>query len=184
MKTFFLLAFFLGLSASAEAPPLPVVADVDLARYMGTWHEIAHMPNYPQKGCTDTTVHYRLNDHGAFDLVNACWKGGRYKEYRGTGRRVEPASSAKFRVKFFLFFGADYRITDLDPDYRWAVVGSPGRDLLWIISRERTLDESVYRDILARARSIGFDTARLTRTVATRDPPSGEALRSPGLRRP
>ena len=162
-----LLTAMLAPPAAAKAPPLPVVASVDLGRYMGTWHEIAHIPNYPQKGCTDTTVHYRLNDSGAFDLVNACWKAGKYKPYRGTARRVDPASSAKFRVKFFVFFGGDYWITDLDPDYRWAAVGSPGRDQLWIISRERTLDESVYQGIIARARALGFDTERLNRTVHT-----------------
>lgn len=165
--TSLLLAALLALPASAAAPPLPVVAAIDLARYMGTWHEIAHIPNYPQKGCTDTTVHYRLNDSGAFDLVNGCWKGEKYKPYRGTARRVDPASAAKFRVKFFVFFGGDYWITDLDPDYRWAVVGAPARDQLWIISRERTLDETVYQGILARARSLGFDTGKLTRTIVT-----------------
>lgn len=165
-----LLAALLALPASAS-PPLPVVASVDLARYMGTWHEIAHMPNFPQKGCTDTTVHYSLNDAGAFDLVNTCRKGGRLKPYRGTARRVDPASAAKFRVKFFVFFGGDYWITDLDPDYRWAVVGAPARDQLWIISREPFLDEEVYRGILGRARALGFDTDRLERTVRLATPP-------------
>ncbi len=159
-----LLAALLALPASAEARPLPVVASIDLARYMGTWHEIAHMPNYPQKDCADTTVQYRLNDSEGFDLINACWKGGKYKLYRGTARRVDPASAAKFRVKFFVFFGGDYWITDLDPEYRWAVVGAPSRDQLWIISRERTLDEAIYQGMLTRARALGFDTERLVRT--------------------
>lgn len=167
METSFLLAALLALPATGKLPALPVAASIDLERYMGTWHEIAHMPNFPQKGCRDTTVHYTLNDSGAFDLVNTCWKGEKYKEYHGTARRVDPDSAAKFRVKFFVFFGGDYWITDLDPDYRWAVVGAPGRDQLWIISRERTLDDAVYQGILARARSIGFDTGKLTRTIVT-----------------
>ncbi len=164
-----LLAAFLALPASA-APPLSVAASVDLPRYMGTWHEIAHIPNSPQKGCTDTTVHYRLDDSGGFDLVNSCWKNGKHKPYRGTARRVDPASAAKFRVKFYVFFGGDYWITDLDPEYRWAVVGAPDRRQLWIISREKTLDEAVYQGILTRARAAGFDTRKLVRTLVTNAP--------------
>ncbi len=167
MKIAMLLATCLALPVSAKNTPLPVVESIDLARYMGTWYEIAHIPNYPQKGCTDTTVHYSLNDSGAFDLVNTCWKSGKSKPYRGSARRVEASSSAKFRVKFYVFFGGDYWITDLDPDYRWAVVGAPGRDHLWIISREQTLDATVYQGILLRARALGFDTDKLTRTVVT-----------------
>lgn len=155
------------LPADAHAAgPLPVVDAVDLERYMGTWHEIAHMPNAPQKGCTDTTVHYRLNEKG-FELINACWKGARFKAYQGMAKRVEPGSNAKFRVKFFLFFGGDYWIVDLDPEYRWAVVGEPARRQLWIISRERSLEEGVYRGILARARALGYDTDKLERAVST-----------------
>lgn len=146
-------------------------AGVDLARYMGSWHEIAHIPNYAQRGCSDTVVHYRENGSGGFDLVNACWKGERYKPYRG---RATPAGeSGLFRVKFFLFFGADYWIVELDPDYRWAVVGTPKRDLLWVISRQPSIDPALYEEILGRARAKGFDTSKLVRTAITGRPSRG-----------
>lgn len=159
------LAAGLALASSAAARELPVVAEVDLARYMGTWHEIAHLPNYPQRGCTDTVVSYRLNDEEAFDLVNACRKKGALKSYAGRARRVDPASSAKFRVRFFAFFGGDYWILDLDPGYRWAVVGSPDRDGLWVISRETELDPAIYSAAVERARRLGFPVERLRKTA-------------------
>lgn len=162
-----LAAALLASAAAAARPPLPVAPSVDLARYMGTWYEIAHMPNAAQKGCTDTTVHYRLNASGGFDVANTCWKGDRYKPYFGKASPVDDASSAKFRVRFFVFFSGDYWITQLDPDYRWAAVGGPKRDQLWIISRERVLDAETYRRVLARARETGFDVERLERTRFT-----------------
>ncbi|MDX6769251.1 MAG: lipocalin family protein [Elusimicrobiota bacterium] len=154
-------------AALASAADLPVAPAVDLPRYMGTWHEIAHLPNYPQRGCTDTAVHYRLNEEGAFDLTNTCRKKGRLKSYAGKAARVEPGSDAKFRVKFFAFFRGDYWILDLDPDYRWAVVGSPDREGLWIISRETTLDAGVYAAAVEKARRLGFPVERLVRTART-----------------
>jgi len=162
------LAVLLSLAARGEAalPPLPV-PEVDLARYMGTWHEIAHIPNFAQKGCSDTIVHYRLNKAGGFDLANTCWKGDKYKPYFGVATPAEPGARARFKAKFFLFFKADYWIVELDPEYRWAAVGTPKRDQLWVISREPSLDDAVYAGMLARAQALGFDTARLARTVIT-----------------
>lgn len=173
MKALLLVAW-LAATAVAKPPPLPVVGSIELARYMGTWHEIAHMPNFAQKGCTDTIVHYRLNRSGAFDLANTCWKGEKYKPYFGTARRVGD-SAAKFRVKFFAIFGGNYWITDLDPEYRWAVVGDPKRDQLWVISRDPALPDEVYQSILARARALGFDTNKLERTIITGKPSKGFA---------
>ena len=164
-------AYFLAVTAGATTAPLETAANVDLSRYMGDWYELAHMPNYPQRGCTDTVVRYTLNESGGFDLANACWKGDKHKLYSGVARRVESGSSAKFRVKFFLFLGGDYWITQLDPEYRWAVVGAPKRDQLWVIGREPAMDESLYQRLLARAREQGFDTSKLERTKLTGKPP-------------
>jgi apolipoprotein D and lipocalin family protein len=159
----------LSLSASVAycASEPAVVPSVDLARYMGTWYEISAMPNRMQKGCTDTVVHYKLRPDGDFDLLNTCWKGDAYKPYQGRGKVVDPKTKAKLYIKFFLFLGTPYWIIDLDPDYRWAAVGVPDRDQLWIISRTPVMEDSVYEGILARAKANGFDVGRLVRSRHT-----------------
>lgn len=164
------LALFLtALPASAadKAAAPAVVPSVDLARYMGTWYELSHIANFPQRGCTDTIVHYRLAPDGGFELLNTCWKGGKYKPYHGWAKPWEKGAIAKFRVKFFAIFGGDYWIIDLDPDYRWAAVGDSKRSQLWIISRTQTLDEKIYAGLLERARAQGYDVSKLERTVLT-----------------
>ena len=54
--------------------PLPTVESVDLARYMGEWHEIVMLPNSFQSMCAaDTQASYRMDG----DLVrvrNRCRK--------------------------------------------------------------------------------------------------------------
>jgi apolipoprotein D and lipocalin family protein len=72
-------------------------------------------------------------------------------------------------VSFFWPFSGNYWIIDLDPENRWAVVGEPGRDYLWILSRERRLDEAQYQRILARAKQQGYEVGRLMKTA---QPPS------------
>ena len=43
-------------------------------------------------------------------------------------------------------------MVELDAEYRYAVVGNPGRDYLWILSRTLQMDASTYDGIIARLR--------------------------------
>jgi apolipoprotein D and lipocalin family protein len=66
-------------------------------------------------------------------------------------------------VTFFWPFYGDYWIIDLDPEYRWAVVGEPGRKYLWILAREPRMSEPIYREILERIRTKGYDLQGIIR---------------------
>jgi apolipoprotein D and lipocalin family protein len=148
--------------------PLQTVDHVELSRYLGTWYEIASYPQSFQKGCTATTADYTLRDDGMITVVNRCRKetlDGKLDEAKGLARVVDTTTNAKLEVSFFRPFWGDYWIIDLDPEYRFAVVGHPGRDYLWILSREPQLDPAVYDGILERLRESSYDTARLVRTL-------------------
>ena len=71
-----LVLVFSGAQAREKAlPPLDVVSEVDLQRYVGTWYEIARLPNWFQKQCTgDVTATYTLLNDGAIKVVNSCRK--------------------------------------------------------------------------------------------------------------
>jgi apolipoprotein D and lipocalin family protein len=55
------------------------------------------------------------------------------------------ATNAKLKVTFYWPFSADYWIIALGPSlegmYQWAVVGSPCRKYLWILSRNEKMDD-------------------------------------------
>ena len=53
---------------------------------------------------------------------------------------------------------------ELDPGYRYAVVGHPSRDYLWILARTPTLEPEIYEMLLSRIEAQGYDLARLNRT--------------------
>lgn len=149
-------------------PPLQAVESVQLPRYLGTWYEIASYPQRFQKGCLATTANYTLRDDAKIRVVNRCRKGGFDGEEdvaRGLARVVDAETNAKLEVSFFRPFWGDYWIIDLDPEYRWAVVGHPGRDYLWILSREPTLPEDTYAGILDRLQAQHYDTSRLVETL-------------------
>jgi apolipoprotein D and lipocalin family protein len=155
--------FWLAFAVRAQ-PSLQTVERVDLDQYLGKWYEIASYPAWFARNCTGVTAEYSMRDDGKIAVVNSCRKGsldGKLKEAKGRARVVAPESNAKLKVSFFGPFWGDYWIIDLDPDYRWAVVGEPKRKYLWILSRTPTLDRETLAGILERLAAAGYDTDKL-----------------------
>jgi len=150
-------------------PPLQTVAEVDVERYMGTWYEIASYPQSFQKGCTGTTATYSLRDDGEVDVVNRCLLEnlqGEEKESEGRAKVVNASTNAELEVSFFRPFWGDYWVIELDEEYRYAAVGHPGRDYLWILSRTPQMDASTYDGIITRLREVHrYDPGRLEKTL-------------------
>lgn len=157
------------VSASTETP-LPVVPNVDLKKYQGKWFEIARRPARFERDCArDVTAEYALRHDGRLDVVNSCRdEDGELKSSRGIARLKDAnGPSSKLKVRFFWPFEGDYWIVDIDPDYKWSLVGTPDRRYMWILSRTPSLSEQVYERIAARARELGFNVDRLIRTKQT-----------------
>jgi apolipoprotein D and lipocalin family protein len=163
-------------------PKLETVAHVDLSRYLGTWHEIASFPQSFQRGCTATTATYTLRPDGEIDVLNRCRLGsvdGKEKAAHGRARVTDRSTNAKLEVSFFRPFWGDYWIIDLAEDYSYAVVGHPGRDYLWILSRTPTMTDPIYQAIALRLEKQGYETSRLVRTLQVAAPaPTGTTGRT------
>jgi apolipoprotein D and lipocalin family protein len=141
---------------------------VDLARYAGKWYEIARLPNTFQRSCAaNTMATYTLRADGKVAVLNECRTAdGRLKSVNGTASVAKKdGPNTKLKVTFFWPFTGNYWIIGLDPDYRWAVVGEPGRDYLWILSREPRLDEALYNRILGSAKRQGYEVGRVMKTA-------------------
>ena len=159
----FLLAAGIGCAASREGT-LKTADQVDLKQYQGRWYEIARLPLRWEKQCAgDVTATYTLRPDGKVDVVNRCLKAdGSQSVSKGTAELAKkdgPAS--KLKVTFFWPFAGDYWILELDPQYRWALVGTPDRNFLWILSRTPLLDKATTDQLLASAKASGFDTSKL-----------------------
>jgi len=152
--------------ASLKDPSqLVVVPRVDLARYAGTWYEIASFPQRFQKGCSDTRAVYTIRDDGKIDVLNSCFRNGKVDTAKGKAWVVDTATNAKLKVSFFWPFRGDYWIIELGEKYEYAVVSSPGMNYLWILARDPKMDETSFRTIVGRLKDRGFDMTKLQRTV-------------------
>ena len=62
--------------------------------------------------------------------------------------------------------GGNYYIVKMSEDYSYLLVGEPCRKYFWILSREKTLDESVVESLLNTAIEQGYDVSSMVK----RDP--------------
>ncbi len=149
--------------AAQSTPALTTVPRVDLNRYMGRWFEVAKYPTRFERECDrDVMATYTRLENGEIEIYNQCIReNGRAKITKGHGRVADTSTNAKLRVTFFWPFTGDYWIIDLDPQYRWAVVGEPHRKYLWILSRVPHMDPATMADIKSRLPAKGYDPAKL-----------------------
>jgi len=143
---------------------LEVVPHVELKKYLGKWYEIAHLPARFQEGCTDTTATYSLSEDGSISVLNECRRNGKVRQAKGKAKVVDKNSGAKLKVTFFWPFYGDYWIINLGKDYDYAVVGTPNRKYLWILSRTPHMDDKLFSRLIESAKSQGFDVNNLIRT--------------------
>ena len=153
-----------GATGGAGEKPLPTVAKVDLARYLGTWYEVARLPTRFEKDCVGVTATYSKRDDGTIDIVNRCrkkWVDGEIKDARGKAKVVDATTNAKLKVTFFWPFYGDYWIIELGQNYEYALIGEPDREYLWILSRTAVLPEATLQALLARAKEVGYDISKI-----------------------
>jgi apolipoprotein D and lipocalin family protein len=151
-------------------PPVQTVQGLELDRYLGTWFEIGSYPNEFQKGCEGTTATYALKDNGEIDVRNSCTVDGRANDAQGVARAVD-LDAGKLEVSFFGPFFGDYWVVELGEDetdaaapYTYAVVTSPSRDFLWILSRTSSLEDETLDGIFARLAEQSIDRERFNLT--------------------
>jgi len=160
-----LLSIAIFMITSATIPEtLQTVPYVDLQKYAGKWYEIASFPQRFQKGCNCTTADYTPTDKGYVVVENRCNKdsiNGKQSYIKGKAFVVENSGNAKLKVQFFWPFRGQYWIIDLADDYRYAVVGHPNRQYLWILSRTPKMEDSTYQKIISRIKEKGFDISKI-----------------------
>ena len=160
----FVSLFF--VSCATKQTDVKTVEKVDLQRYLGDWYEIARYEHRFQKDCKNVKANYSLRDDKKIQVVNSCTKisTNEFKDAKAVAYSVDETNS-KLKVSFFRPFYGDYWVLMLDENYKYAVVGTPSREYLWILARTSKLNEKIKKDILKKLPSLGFDTSKLIWTI-------------------
>jgi len=171
MKKYLLFAFVLLALFSACTPPnqpLEVVQSIDLQRFLGKWYEIGGIPTPEQATCTGTTATYTSKSATEVDVLNRCFEKsltGREISAKGRAYIPNPAEPTKLKVEFFWPFAGDYQIMALDADYQYALIGTPSRRYLWVLSRSPELPESTWQKLVDTAIAQGYDSSKIIKTL-------------------
>lgn len=146
---------------------LETVKNFDLKRYLGKWYEIARFDFRFERGLVAVTAEYTMRRDGKVRVVNSGRRGspqGRLSQAEGKaklGAPKDPERPGFLKVSFFGPFYSPYYILDLDPDYRYVLIGGKKRKYLWILSRTPELPQETIRRLVDRAAELGFDTSKL-----------------------
>ncbi|MCC3314927.1 lipocalin family protein [Nocardia africana] len=152
-----------GASPMPAAAPAPV-ASLDLNRYVGTWYQLAAVPQFFNLVCArDTRAEYAALPNGDISVHNSCttWSGAG-NEIQGAARVVDPVTHAQLRVAFpgvptqeSLDGPPNYIVTALGPDYSWALVTDPYRISGFVLSRTPALDADQWSQVVAAIVAAG-----------------------------
>lgn len=150
--------------SSVSHPPLALVPNVDLPRFMGDWYVIANIPTFIEKGAHNAVETYRLAEDGSIPTTFTFRSegfDGPEKHYHPRGFILDRESNAVWGMRFLWPFKADYRIVYLAPDYSQTVIGREARDYVWIMARTPEIPEGDYQRILTLLKEQHYDVSRI-----------------------
>lgn len=164
----------LAVPIATQAAQVNSIDQLDINQYMGSWYEIAKLPNWFQRNCAQNTkATYKLINPAEIQVLNQCQAAnGEMIQALGMARPRANGLSAQLEVRFApswlgwlpLVWG-DYWVLDLDPQYQLAAVGDPSKKYLWILSRTPQISEASYKALTQRLSVMGFDVSRLEKTT-------------------
>ncbi|TZF90369.1 lipocalin family protein [Cognatilysobacter lacus] len=157
--------------ASAGAPTVPHVAQVDLPRFMGDWYVIAAIPSFAERDAFDAVESYAPLPDGRIQTTFRYRKGGfdvPIKTMRPVGSVVPGTGNAVWGMQFIWPIKAEYVIGWLAPDYSQVLVVRSKRDYAWVMARTPRIPEADYLGHVERLRAMGYDVSKLRRVPQRR----------------
>jgi len=158
LVTLIILTIIISLNSCKTYKELSTVKEVDINKYLGTWYEIARLPNSFEKNMKCVTATYSLKDNGKIKVVNKGYltTKNKYKSATGTAWVPDSKFPGQLKVSFFGPFAGNYYIVELDKDYQYVLIGEPSRKYLWILARTPELDINIYENLINIAKNKGF----------------------------
>ncbi|OUW61001.1 MAG: hypothetical protein CBD58_03880 [bacterium TMED198] len=142
---------FIVIACTSFLLSMPLVENLEIDKFMGRWYVISLVPNWIESGNTDSYDDYTLNPDGTIDISYHALNNGEKKNIRQRGH-VDPENPARWEIQFVEpwvpFYKAPYEVIILDSSYQYMVVGYPGNDYGWIMSRSTSMDEGLYSKLL------------------------------------
>ena len=145
----------------------PLQCPFDVKKYMGSWYQIAAIPMPFNTEGNRSTATYTLLENGTVHVYNVSYNVSKGEwsvvaDINGTATIPDEKKPAALEVSFPGFSpptGPNYLVHDTD--YKYSVVGSPDRKNLFILYREKKMNEKLYCELKHYAKKLGYDVDAL-----------------------
>lgn len=138
--------------------------DINLNAYAGFWNQIASLPQPFSSDCPRASAQYGVLSATELSVLNTCYAKDRtfIRSLEGVAEVID-GNNATLRVAFPGIPApyTNYLIHKLGRisgnQYSYALIGSPTRDGLFILSRSNVMSKALYEELVALACSLGYD---------------------------
>ncbi len=173
-------------AACASTPPAvpasaPPTTPIDLPRFMGTWYVISMVPYFAERGHVTSRYEYSQLEGDSLQVRYVFRDGfGEPEQVREARASVhEDSSNRRWTLWFAGVVPAKFHVLDVAPDYSWALIDYPGRDMGWVFSRNPRMDDAQYRELVRKMRDYKINARQLVRV-----PQFPEQVGQPGFDSP
>ena len=161
-----LLLILCSLLTSCTSLPEDIkpITGFELDRYLGKWYEIARLDHSFERGLTKVTADYSMREDGGVKVINKGFNAEKneWDEAEGKAYFVSEPDIGQLKVSFFGPFYGGYNILALDKEnYQYSLVAGPGLNYLWILARTPKLDHAILKELIIKARDLGFPVEEL-----------------------
>ena len=114
-SVFLALVSALALLACSTMPPdgMRPVDSFEINRYLGQWYEIARLDHSFERGMSDVSATYQLQDDGSVKVINRGFDTQRqaWKEAIGRAKFIGDSGTGALKVSFFgPFYGGSTNV--------------------------------------------------------------------------
>lgn len=154
-------------ATSPELNGLKPVSSVDLHRYAGLWYEQKRIDISFESRLTNVTARYAVQSDGTISVCNTGndMVTNAFSSLTARGRPTQ--YPGVLMVAFFTFIEGAYVILYIDKDYQTAVVGSPDKITLWLLTRDKVVSKNQLSMLHSVALDNGYTQAQLDAMVTT-----------------
>jgi apolipoprotein D and lipocalin family protein len=166
------IILFLCISCTTTKPDIKDDPVIDYKLYQGKWYEIARLPNPVEEGLTCITMTYEYQNEGVMTVTNRGRNKSDPDDVKTLSGRAwipDAREPQKIKIQFIWPVTADYLLIHIDEEKGYAVLGSPMRHQLWILSRLPVIIEEDLADLVKIAEKNQYKTEALIRVEQTCD---------------